>query len=78
MTGEGSVSCTGPVGTRGGGDGGLGTGRVARDNQLKGLQAGQPASLPLRWVAVGDAVGPWRHPSARHQFLLTPNRIWLV
>lgn len=50
---------------------------MARDNQLKELQAGQAASLPLRWVAMGDAAGPWRYPSARHQFLLAVG-FWLV
>lgn len=42
------------------------------------MQAGQAASLLLRWVAVGDAAELWRHPSARHQLLLTLNGIWLV
>lgn len=50
----------------------------ARDNQLKGLQAGQAASLPLRGVAVGDVAGPCRHPSAKHQFLLPLSGICLV
>lgn len=51
---------------------------MARDNQLKGLKAGQAASLHLRWVAVGDAAGLRRNPSARHQVLLTLSGIWLV
>lgn len=43
-----------------------------------GLQAGQAASLPQRCAALGDAAGPWRHSSARHQLLLTLTGICLV